>query len=224
MIYYSKEWCDMFLGEDWLQGFSLVPTTSLASLEVDNISSKAISGFLLKDKLDKKPIELPGDAYLALSKAEAKRKEYYNKAKQNSNKFDDKNLPAEISEMFDTGLFHDATLLKIVKKGSSVELIIRIDGVSLENAPYRKLVFYDGTILGNEIESSIPVRTNEEGLVESDYTWVYHEVCRGYASKYQIHVAIDRWRRLKGLVLEFDKCTIQECDVSINGQGYLEMQ
>lgn len=70
MINYSKEFCDLFLQEDWMKGFSLNQNTKITSLDEETLSTQAITGFLLKNKKDKKPIGLTEGAYLALSKAE----------------------------------------------------------------------------------------------------------------------------------------------------------
>lgn len=221
MFYYSKEWCDLFLQEDWTKGFCLKQNMQDKSLEEESLSSLAISGILLKNKVDKKPIGLTENAYLALSKAEKKRKAYFEKAKQTSYNFNQIGLPPDVEEMFDTWLFHDGSLLKLAKTGNSVELIVSIDGIAAENHPYRKLVFNDCICLLNELELPITVTNNEEGICESDYSWVYHEVCQGETKRCQIHIAVDRWRRMKAIVLEFNKCTIQECDIHLNEKGIL---
>ena len=221
MINYSKEFCDLFLQEDWMKGFSLNQNSKLSSLDDATLSTQAITGLLLKYKKDKKPISLTDTAYLALSKAEKKRKIYFSKAKQTSDRFSQKGLPPDTEEMFDTWLFHDGSLIQLLKTGNSVEMIISVDGASADAHPYCKLVFKDCICLLNEIESPVTVTKNAEGIFESDYYWVFHEVCRVEEKACQLHIAIDRWCRMKAIALEFDKCIIQPCNVILNKKGVL---
>lgn len=221
MIYYSKEFCDLFLQEDWMKGFSLNQNTKITSLDEETLSTQAITGFLLKNKKDKKPIGLTEGAYLALSKAEKNRKAYFAKANQMSAEFNKKGLPLDIEELFDTWLFHDGSLIQLTKNRNTMEIIISVDGAPADNHPYCKLVLNDCICLLNEIELPITITKNEDGIFESDYYWVFHEVCRGEEKAYQLHIAIDRWSRMKAIALEFEKCNIQECDVILNEMGFL---